>query len=133
MAKKSMICVVCPIGCELSAEYEGKKLISVSGNECRRGEKYASDEIQNPRRILTSTVVLDIRGAKRKFLPVKTDRPIAKDKIFDAMKTINEIKINIPDKIEKIKMGDIVCPDFTESGINLVAGRDVESYKGADL
>jgi CxxC motif-containing protein len=127
MAKKSMICVICPIGCELAAEYEGKNLVSVSGNECRRGEKYADDEIQNPRRVLTSTIVLDDRGAKRKLLPVKTDKPIAKDKIFDAMKTINGIKIDMTGKTEKIRMGDVVFPDFTESGINLVAGRDIEA------
>ena len=121
MNTKVITCVTCPVGCELTINYENKKLISVSGNDCKRGEKYASDEIQNPRRTLTSTVVLN--GAKIKFLPVKTDKPISKDKIFDAMREINKIKINAP---FKIKMGDVIYTDFTEDGINLVAGRDVE-------
>jgi len=115
--------VTCPVGCELTVEYEDKNLISVAGNDCKRGIKYASDEITNPRRTLTSTVVLNLNRAKPRFLPVKTDKPIAKDKIFDAMEIINKIKINSP---FNIKMGDVLYSDFTENGINLVAGRDIE-------
>ncbi|MCL1858615.1 MAG: DUF1667 domain-containing protein [Oscillospiraceae bacterium] len=125
MNTKIMTCVTCPVGCELTVGYEDKKLISVEGNECKRGIKYASDEITNPRRTLTSTVALInyLGGEKTKFLPVKTDRPISKDKIFEAMNIINKIKINAP---FNIKMGDILYSDFTEPNINLVAGRDIE-------
>ena len=123
MNTKIMTCVTCPVGCELTVEYEDKNLISVAGNDCKRGIKYASDEITNPRRTLTSTVVLNLNRAKPRFLPVKTDKPIAKDKIFDAMEIINKIKINSP---FNIKMGDVLYFDFTENGINLVAGRDIE-------
>ena len=120
MNTKIITCVTCPVGCEMTIEYEDKKLISVSGNDCKRGEKYASDEITNPRRTLTSTVILNLNGEKAKFLPVKTDKPVSKDKIFDAMREINNIKINKP-----VRMGDILYSDFIENGINLVAGRDV--------
>ena len=123
MNTKIMTCVTCPVGCEMTVEYDGKNLISVENNQCKRGITYASDEITNPRRTLTSTVVLNLNGAKRKFLPVKTDKAIAKDKISEAMKIIGKIKINAP---FKIKMGDVVYSDFTENGINLVAGIDVE-------
>ncbi|MCL2096964.1 MAG: DUF1667 domain-containing protein [Oscillospiraceae bacterium] len=114
---KILICVTCPVGCEMTVEYKNKDLISVTGNNCKRGEKYASNEIVNPRRVLTSTVILS--GAKIKLMPVKTDKPIAKDKIFEAMREINKIKIEAP-----VKMGDVLRRDFTEQGINLVAGRD---------
>lgn len=120
MSTKIITCITCPVGCELTIEYEEKKLLSVSGNDCKRGEKYASDEIQNPRRTLTSTVVLD--GAIIKLLPVKTDKPIKKDKLFGAMNIINKIKADAP-----VKMGDVLYYDFTESGVNLIAGRDVET------
>lgn len=124
MNTKIITCITCPVGCEMTIEFDDKKLISVSGQKCKRGEKYASDEIQNPRRVLTSTVILNaLNGAKTKLMPVKTDQPIAKDKIFDAMQEINKIKINAP---FKIKMGDVLCADFTETGINLIAGRDFD-------
>ena len=119
MSAKIITCITCPVGCEMKVEYDGKKLISVAGNICKRGEKYASDEIQNPRRTLTSTVILN--GSEIKFMPVKTDKPIEKDKIFEAMRIINKIKTDAP-----VKMGDILYRDFTENGINLVAGRDAE-------
>ena len=119
MSLRIMTCVTCPVGCEMTVEYEDKKIISVSGNDCKRGVKYASDEIVTPRRTLTSTVILN--GGKIKYMPVKTDKPISKDKIFEAMREINKIKINAP-----VKMGDILRVDFIEPGINLVAGRDVD-------
>ena len=120
MSTKIMTCITCPVGCELTVEYNGKKLVSVSGNTCKRGEKYASDEIENPRRTLTSTVVL--HGAEIKLLPVKTSRPIEKDKLFEAMRILNKITADAP-----VKMGDVLYRDFTETGINLVSGRDVNN------
>jgi len=115
-----MTCVICPKSCEMTVESENQKLISVTGHKCKRGIKYARDEIKHPRRTLTSTVIIT-NGGEIKFMPVKTDKPVAKDKIFEAMKEINKIKIEAP-----VKMGDILYYDFMESGINLVAGRDVE-------
>lgn len=120
MSKKIMTCITCPVGCELSVVYEAKKFISATGHKCARGKKYAVDETENPRRVLTSTVA--VIGAKIKLMPVKTDRPVKKEKIFEAMAEINKIKIKSP-----VKTGDIVYPDFTETGINLVAGRDIDS------
>lgn len=118
MSEKIITCTTCPVGCEMTVEYEGKILTKVTGHTCKRGEQYAKNEIVNPRRTLTSTVILN--GAEIKFMPVKTSKPIEKDKLFEAMRIINNIKINAP-----IKMGDILHENFTESGINLVAGRDV--------
>lgn len=120
--KQTITCITCPIGCEMTIESERKNLISVSGNTCKRGEKYAADEIQNPRRTVTSTIIISnvSSTAVTKFLPVKTSSPIAKDKIFEAMKIINNIKAVAP-----IKMDDVLYENFTENGINIVACKDV--------
>ena len=123
--KKIITCITCPIGCEMTVEFDGKNFISVGGHTCKRGEKYASDEIQNPRRTVTSTVVISCTTANAnktvtKYLPVKTSSPISKDKIYDAMKIINGIKAAAP-----IKMGDILYENFTEDGINILACKDI--------
>jgi CxxC motif-containing protein len=83
--KITMTCITCPIGCELTVEFENKKFISVSGNDCNRGKTYASTEIQNPRRTLTSTVVISntANKATTKYLPIKTSSPIAKNKVLE--------------------------------------------------
>jgi len=103
----------------MEVEHEGKTLIKVTGQTCKRGDKYAENEIVNPRRTLTSTVIINNAGIK--LLPVKTSSAIEKDKLFEGMSIINNIKVSAP-----IKMGDILYENFTECGINLVAGRDVD-------
>ncbi|GHU34254.1 molybdopterin oxidoreductase [Clostridia bacterium] len=118
--KKSFTCVTCPIGCELTVEYTNASDLTVEGNKCNRGEKYARDEITDPRRTLTSTVPLTLAGGKRGLLPVKTTKAIKKDLLFEAIGIINGIKVNAP-----VKMGDIIAHDFTEAGVDLIAGRDV--------
>jgi CxxC motif-containing protein len=104
----------------MTVEHEGKVLTEVTGHVCKRGEKYAEDEIVNPRRTLTSTVILN--STEIKFLPVKTSKPIEKDKMFEGMRIINSMNVKVP-----VRMGDVLREDFTESGINLVAGRDVDN------
>lgn len=75
---KKFTCIVCPVGCELVATLtdDGKTVISVEGNSCKRGVTYAVEELTAPKRTLTSTV--RIVGADDKLLPVRTSRPIPK-------------------------------------------------------
>ena len=56
--KKNFVCIECPRGCELTAETT-EKGVSVTGNFCPRGKKYAEAEVTCPRRVVTSSV----RGA----------------------------------------------------------------------
>ncbi len=79
---KDLTCIVCPMGCSLKVELEGKKVLSVTGNTCPRGEKYAVAEFTNPERTVTTTIKCD----NGEVLPVKTDSSIPKDKIFECMK-----------------------------------------------
>lgn len=112
--KKSLICISCPLGCNLSVEYDDDHVISVSGNSCKKGPIYAEKELYSPERVVTSTV--KINGAKHPLLPVKTDRSVKKAKMFDIMREIFKIKVNAP-----IKTGDIICENICDSGANLVA------------
>ena len=67
--KRNLTCIVCPIGCTLEVELIDGKVVSVKGNTCPRGEKYAISECTNPERMVTTT----IRCENGKVLPVKTD------------------------------------------------------------
>lgn len=116
--KKEMTCIICPRGCHLTADYEGKE-IAVVGNGCRRGEEYAKSELTNPVRTLTTTV--KIKSKEITVLPVRTDKPIKKDEIFAAMKKIADIEVSAP-----IKIGDIIVPDFMDNGVNLISAKTVE-------
>jgi CxxC motif-containing protein len=41
--KKKMICITCPIGCLLEADYDPakKEMISLKGYQCKKGYKFA--------------------------------------------------------------------------------------------
>ena len=117
---KKMTCIVCPMGCALEAELDDSgAVVSVSGNTCKRGENYARTELTDPRRTLTSTVKLD-GSAHDRFLPVKTDGGIPKDKLFVAMEVLSAITAKVP-----VRRGDVLAEDFLGEGVRLVAGKTV--------
>lgn len=114
--KRSIICISCPLGCNLSVEHDDKVILSVTGNTCKLGPKYAAKEVFAPERVVTSTI--KIEGAKIPLLPVKTDRSVSKDKMFDVMKEIYKFKVKAP-----VKRGDAICKNICNSGADLVATR----------
>ena len=111
---KKLICIVCPKGCNLTMD----KKLNVSGNFCKRGEIYAKTEITNPKRMITSTVIIDSKLIDR--LPVKTSNPIPKDKIIDVMNEISKIKVNAP-----INLGDIVLKNVLNLNVDIVSTRTI--------
>ena len=52
---KELICIECPKGCHLKIDDE----LNVTGNTCPRGKVYAVNEMTCPKRIVTSTVVIN--------------------------------------------------------------------------
>jgi CxxC motif-containing protein len=116
--KKELICIECPKGCPLGIDIENDKVISVCGNKCPKGKEYALSEIENPRRILTSSVLCD--GLDVRMLPVRTEQPISKSLQMEAMAAVKKIRVN-----KSVKAGDIIAPDFF--GTNLISARDVQT------
>ena len=107
---RELVCIICPRGCGLKVEMEEGKILSITGNSCPRGVKYAEDECCNPQRTVTSTVRCD----NGRMISVKTDRPIAKDKVFECMKQINSATAHLP-----VAIGDVIIADVF--GSNVVA------------
>lgn len=107
---RELTCIICPRGCGLNVEIEDGKVLSVTGNSCPRGVKYAEDECCNPMRTITSTV----RCEDGRVISVKTDRPIPKAKMFECMKMINSATAHLP-----IHIGDVIIEDVF--GSNVVA------------
>lgn len=116
--KRTLTCVVCPVGCEITVDYEGTEVKSVTGNTCKRGDAYARNEIVAPSRTLTTTV--RVKGGEMPLVPVKTSKPIPKNMLFEAMKKADAYAADAP-----VKCGDVLIKDFIEEGTNLVACRDI--------
>lgn len=112
MAKRDLTCIVCPRGCALAVELDGEgRVLSVTGNICKRGEKYAVDECTNPMRVVTSTV----RCADGEVVSCKTADSIPKSLIFEVMKAINSTVA--PAEVE---IGDVVIENVVGTGVNVV-------------
>ncbi len=86
---RKITCIICPRGCEMTVDYEGKKVNSVIDNACPRGAVYAENEIASPVRTLTTTALYEDGSV----VAVKTDKPIPKELIFECMKEINKLRI----------------------------------------
>ncbi|MBO5753348.1 MAG: DUF1667 domain-containing protein [Proteobacteria bacterium] len=112
-------CVCCPFGCCLDVEHEDKQVITVSGNRCPRGAKYAAQELVDPRRSLTTTVA--ITGASMARLPVKTTAPVPKARIVQIARDVQKIVVQAP-----ISCGDILLDAVDgDASIQLVATRSL--------
>jgi CxxC motif-containing protein len=116
MNKKQLICINCPRGCALEAEWNDLSDLKVTGNSCPRGIEYATSEIFNPVRILTATV--KTADPKMKRIPVKSLKPVKKELIPAILNKLYKIQIPLP-----VASGDIVLKNALESGIDIVATR----------
>ena len=111
---KKIICIGCPMGCEINVKTQDGKITDISGYTCRKGEEYARTEAVDPRRTLTTTMRLS--GGKDMLIPVKSDKPIKKDMMFACMKVINAAEAKAP-----VKIGDVLITNILDSGIDIVA------------
>ena len=96
---RTLTCIICPRGCNITAEFLDKQVFSIDGNLCQRGKKYAEDEIICPRRTLTSTVKSEDGGR----VAVKTREAIDKKDLMNCMDMINDVTISLP-----VRIGDII-------------------------
>lgn len=112
--KRELTCIVCPIGCSLVVDIDNYKVINVKGNTCPRGKTYAENECVSPVRTITTSVVCKTG----EMLSVKTDRPIPKEKMAEAMKIIDKASPVLP-----ISVGDVIIENVF--GSNVVATRNI--------
>ena len=110
---KEIICTVCPRGCRINVEGEGETILKLEGNLCKRGESYASAEFAHPVRILTTIVKLE---GQNDLLPVRSNAPVPKEKLFDCMDVIRATEVKLP-----VKRYDVIVPNICGTGVDIVA------------
>lgn len=115
---KELTCIGCPMGCGLKVEIRGEEIL-VSGNQCKRGEKYARNEILHPVRSVTSTV--SIIGGSIPRLSVRTAQDVPKDRIFACMEEIRKLQVHAP-----VRIGDVLIQNCAGTGVDIVATKDID-------
>ncbi|MDO4537315.1 MAG: DUF1667 domain-containing protein [Coriobacteriales bacterium] len=114
---RELICINCPLGCQLSVTLEDGEVVSVAGNTCKRGEVYGRKEVTNPTRIVTSSVPVD-GSASERMVSVKTASDVPKDKIFEVMAALKGVRAQAP-----VAIGDVIVANVAGTGVDIVATR----------
>ena len=121
MATKSIICIVCPIGCQTTVIMDGDKVKEIQGALCSRGLEFIRQEATFPVRILFT--VVPIEGASTiGVLPIRSDKPVPKQLLERSLKELSKVNVKAP-----IKVGDIIVKDLLGQGFNMIASRTVNS------
>ena len=100
-----LICIKCPKGCEIVVEND-----NITGHTCPRGLDYAKEELTCPKRIVTA--LAKVKGGL--VVPVKTDKEVPKEKIFNVLEEISSLSL------KNTKIGDIVIKNCLNTGANIV-------------
>lgn len=112
--KKEIICTICPRGCHITVEGEGENILSVEGFACKRGDEYARAEFAHPVRILTTTVKM--AGIRGDLLPVRSGKPLPRERLFDCMEVIRAAEVTLP-----VALHDVIIPNICNTGVDIVA------------
>lgn len=119
MEKRILTCIVCPRGCTLEVSFgEGGEIVGITGNACKRGIAYATDECTHPKRTVTTTV----RCESGRVVAVKTSGTVPKERVFDVMREIAKTTAS-----DKLSVGDVVISDVLGLGVDIVATAPSES------
>ena len=120
LEKKTLTCVACPKGCEVTVEHDGDEIIEIMGNACPQGSDYAKEEVVAPTRILPTTA--KVKNGALPLVPVKTTKPIPLEVIHDAMAVIGDVEVEAP-----IEVGDVIIKNILDTGADIVATRNLDS------
>jgi len=113
-----LICITCPVGCELTVTHEGKKVLKVEGNQCKLGIEYAKQEISEPRRMIITTV--RVKGGFHPLVPVRSVEPVPKEKIFPILKELRKVELEAP-----VEMHQVVLGNALGTGVDVVTSRSL--------
>lgn len=115
---KTITCINCPVGCRMTVTLNDEgEVLSVSGNTCPRGAKYARQECTMPVRMLTAVVPVDEVSLP---LSVKTSIPIPKNLIPAVVELLGGISVSAP-----VQIGDILIRNILDTGADIIATRNI--------
>jgi CxxC motif-containing protein len=128
---KEFTCIVCPNGCSIVADVEGEGapvVARVRGNACKRGTEWARQEIEDPRRTISSSIV--VSGGDFPLASVRTNRPVPLARIGDIMREIRRAALVAP-----VAIGDVAIRSPAGCDTDIIVTRAVRrrgSLEGID-
>ena len=117
--KIELICIGCPLGCNLTVDMDGSEVVEVKGNTCKKGKEYVNQELTNPKRNISSSV--KVINGDLDIVSVRLNGSIPKDKIFEVMDEIKNITVDAP-----VKIGDIIKHNILNLNVDLIATKNID-------
>lgn len=116
---KEYTCIICPNGCEITADIADGKIVSIQGAACPRGQRYVEQELTDPQRNIASSVLVE--GGELELVSVRLSKPVPKGRIFDVMAEIRKVRLKAP-----VRAGDIVIPNILGLGSDVIATKNLD-------
>jgi len=117
--EREFICIICPNGCRIKVEYEGTNIKNIKGDECPKGKDYVKNEITNPLRVFTGSVL--VGNGDFSLVSVKTSVSIPKKYLKKIGEITRRIKVEAP-----VIIGQIVASNLLGEKIDLIATRKIK-------
>lgn len=119
MKTREIVCIVCPNGCRMNVSIdEQNRVTQVTNALCRNGRAYAENEIQSPMRSLTSTI--KVTGGTFPLVSVRSDKPIPKEKIREAVERLRALELSAP-----VEFHQVVVTDILGTGANIITTKQI--------
>ena len=115
---RTLICILCPNSCELTAEYGDGLPLRCTGNLCHKGAEYARQELLAPMRNIATSV--EVAEGDLPLCSVRLTGPIPKGRIFDAVDAIHRCRLTAP-----IHAGQVILRNLLDLGVDVIATRDI--------
>lgn len=117
MNTRTLTCIGCPMGCQLTVTLQDGAVTAVEGNTCRRGDDYARKECVCPMRTVTGTV----RTVDGRVFSVRTAGDVPRDKVMDTAAALCRVRAALP-----VHIGDTVLRNVCDTGVDVVATQNME-------
>jgi CxxC motif-containing protein len=114
---KEIICITCPKGCHAKV-WKEEEAIKIKGKICKEGEAYLQQEFIEPKRMLTSTVVVENSRIRR--LPVRTAEAIPKKELFRVMDRLSRVRVR-----PQVHVGEVIISNLLDTGVDVIASDDL--------
>jgi CxxC motif-containing protein len=117
--EKEITCIVCPLGCKILVRAVEDQFELLEGNKCKKGVEYAKSEALDPRRMLTSSVL--VKNGEWPLVSVKSSEPVQKHKVYSVLKEIKKAKVKTP-----VKSGQIIIKNVANTNIDIIATKSIK-------
>ena len=97
LKSKNILFFLLSNSCQISIEYEGTNIKNIKGDKCPKGKDYIKNEITNPVRVFTGSVLVE--KGDFSLVSVKTPVPIPKKYLKKMGEITHRLIVGAPIKI----------------------------------